>query len=53
MTQWIIICGDVVNGLSFYGPYNSSDEAMRDAELNIDGEWTVAQMTPVTEPQGA
>lgn len=45
-TQYIIIEGNVVDGLNFYGPYNSHDEAVEIAEENCaDGDWSIAELT--------
>jgi len=49
----IVIAGDVVNGLSFWGPFGEDDNAVAWAEANIrDRDWVIADLKdPKLEPR--
>lgn len=40
----ILVCGNVVDGLYFKGPFNSREEATQYAERNISDEWILANL---------
>jgi hypothetical protein len=44
-TQWILITGNVVDGLVFYGPFDDSEAAIDFGEdLNDVDNWTIAEV---------
>ena len=46
MSKFIVVMGDVVDGLRFYGPFSDSDEAGEFAEGERCGNepWTCAEL---------
>lgn len=51
MTQYIILCGNPVDGYDLYGPFDNDIDALRYADNNCDyGEgWTIAKLI---KPEG-
>lgn len=42
--QTIIICGSPMSGLSFIGPFVSTDEALRYAEERLGSDWMLSML---------
>ena len=52
MNQYMIVYGNVIDGLTFLGPYSSAEEATGYAEDHLENEhWDVTELfaTPVVE----
>lgn len=49
MDNYILITGNVVDGLVFFDPFDNVDDAHDWAIDNIYVEWIVAEVQPVTE----
>lgn len=49
--QYVLVTGDPIDGLSFHGPFDDSEEAMKYAETHHGDEmcW-VATLLPLMEP---
>lgn len=47
--NYIVITGNVVDGLVFFGPFPDIEAANTWSEWNIYYEWTIAEMCPVKE----
>lgn len=48
--MYIVIVGNVVDGLSFIGPFDDGEEANEFAEHEFNGlEWISMKLTPTTE----
>jgi hypothetical protein len=45
----IIVTGDVVNGLRFYGPFDSADDAGDWAAEELKESWLCVKLVPVAE----
>jgi hypothetical protein len=46
--KWIVIVGNVVDGLTFFGPFYNREAALDWTEANpIDSDWTIG---PLAEP---
>jgi hypothetical protein len=44
MPKFIVIAGNPVEGLLYFGPYDSFDEACKDNDTPGDHEWWVAEL---------
>jgi len=44
---YVLIVGNMVDGATFYGPWDCMEVASMWAEMNIDSEWTIAPLTQV------
>ena len=44
MKQWILVCGNPIDGFQFVGPFSDSDSATEYAEKEGHGEWWVCEM---------
>ena len=44
--MFIIVAGNPVNGLSFWGPYPDSQSAIRDAEAFGGYDWWIGEVEP-------
>jgi hypothetical protein len=48
--MYIIITGNPIDGLNFFGPFSNSDDAIKWAENHSTGaDWWLANVTPVVE----
>jgi len=47
--MFIVVIGNVVDGLAFHGPFDTVDEAVNYGE-NCTDEWVTAQLTEVEMP---
>ena len=45
--EWVVVLGNPVDGISIYGPFKNSMDAMTWAEKDPDGDWWV---TPLKDP---
>jgi hypothetical protein len=50
MDKHILIAGDISEGFTFYGPFDSAAEAIEAGDRNLDGAWVAAPITPISEP---
>ena len=49
---YIVVCGNVADGFSFYGPFIDAEAANEWADTELDNAdcWHVVELTPVDEP---
>lgn len=45
--MWITIIGNPVDGLSFYGPFENSEEAIDFGDRNADTDWWITELSKV------
>ena len=49
MSKYVVIMGDLMQGYTFHGTFDSSDDAVKWATDNHDWEWYVADVKPVDD----
>lgn len=49
MGMHIVVAGNIADGFTFYGPFNTADVAIRAADLNLDCEWVVVPLSAITD----
>lgn len=42
--QYIIVAGNAIDGLSFYGPYDKEETAINEAMETLDCDWHVTRL---------
>jgi hypothetical protein len=50
MDRYILVVGDLVDGVSFIGPFDDSTEATEYAEFTLREPWVVAPLDPKPAP---
>lgn len=48
----ILITGNPVDGLEFFGPFDEAEEATEFAEINAEADWWVAEVRSPADPEG-
>lgn len=50
MGMHIVVAGNIADGFTFYGPFATADEAIEQADRNLDCEWVAVPISAITEP---
>jgi hypothetical protein len=51
MSKYVVIMGDLMQGYTFHGTFDSYDDAVKWGTDNHDWEWYVADVKPVDEQE--